>query len=105
MFQPLCINDGIFIMRNNCQKVPHGCLNVPPNGAHFNRSHLDILLFIVIRMTSITNFLPIQFSAINFTSSNVYSQVSLLISLPLKMKDEINVQQCPSSLYIFNTTH
>lgn len=37
--------------------MPHGCLNVPPNGAHWNsKPYIDDLLFTVLRVRSITTF-------------------------------------------------
>jgi hypothetical protein len=44
-------------MRNKCPKEPHGCLSVPPNGAHWNsKPYIDDLLFTVLRVRSITMF-------------------------------------------------
>jgi hypothetical protein len=57
IFQTTRINNSIFIMRSSCTKVPHGYLNIPPNGAHWNsKPYIDDLLFNVLRVRSITTF-------------------------------------------------
>jgi hypothetical protein len=57
ILQTTRINNSIFIMRSSCIKVPHGCLNIPSNGAHWNsKTYIDDLLFNALRVISITTF-------------------------------------------------